>query len=102
LFLPPGHYRLDLAMKVDSNPGNEDVADLLVGCLSPPTKLANRVVRGNDFSTTGCWSVHQVTFAVPEDIEHVQIGIVSTGKTPISVDYLDLIAEPQDPPSERK
>jgi hypothetical protein len=85
---------LDVALKVDSNATTEDVATLLVGCVSPPIKLADRALRGSDFSAAGRWVIEQVTFEVPDDVEDVQIGIVGTGKTPISVDYLDLIAEP--------
>jgi hypothetical protein len=93
LFLPSGRYRFEVALKVDNNVTMEDVATLLVGCLSPPSKLADRTLRGSDFSAPGRWVIEQVTFDVPDDVEDVQIGIVGTGKTPISVDYLDLIAE---------
>jgi hypothetical protein len=93
LFLPPGRYRLEAAMKVDSNESTDEVVSLLVGCLSPSKKLADRMLRGSDFSAAGRWITQHVTFEVPEDIENVQIGVVATGKTPIQVDYLDLIAE---------
>jgi hypothetical protein len=102
LFLRPGRYQLDIAMKVDNNGGNDELVHLYVGCLSPWAKLAYRVLRGSDFSAAGRWIVQQVAFEIPEDVEDVQISIVGTGKTPISVDYLDLIAEPQGSPGEKK
>lgn len=94
LFLPPGRYRLEAAMKVDGDAGSDEVASLLIGCLSPTKKLAELKLHGNDFSVVGRWVAQKVTFEVPEDVENVQIGVVAAGKTPIHVDYLDLIPEP--------
>jgi hypothetical protein len=102
LFLPPGRYRLKCALKVDSNASNEEVVSLLVGCLSPMMKLAERTLRGNDFSAAGCWVTQQIGFEVPEDMENVQFGIVTSGRTPITVDYLDVFAEPPDSPGESR
>jgi len=94
LFLPPGRYRLKYALKVDSNRSTEDVATLLVGCLSPPSALVERKLRGSDFPTAGQWIIHQVNFEIPEEMDNVQFALVDAGKTPITIDYLDLIAEP--------
>ncbi|HTU21216.1 MAG TPA: hypothetical protein VMG10_24395 [Gemmataceae bacterium] len=102
LFLPAGRYRLECALKVDSNSTTDDVITLLVGCLSPQAKLAEHTLRGSDFSAAGRWETHQVTFEVPEEMENVQFGIVDSGKTPITVDYLELIAEPPSSPGEKK
>ncbi len=102
LFLPPGRYRSVIAMKVNGKAGSDEVVSLVIGSLAPPTKLCDRVLRGIDFPAASRWIIHQVTFEVPEDIEDVQIGIIGTGKTPFSVDYLDLISEPQGSPGEKK
>ena len=85
----------NVALKVDNNTSPEEVASLCVGCLSPPKPLAERYLRGTDFSAPGRWITQKVTFEVREDMEGIQFGIVGTGKTPITVDYLDLIAEPE-------
>lgn len=102
LFLPPGRYRLECALKVDNNAGNEEVVSLLIGCLSPQMKLAERTLRASDFAAPDRWVTQQITFEVPEDMENVQFGIVSSGRTPMTVDYLDLIAEPPGSPGETK
>ena len=94
LFLPAGRYRLECALKVDNNSSAEEVVTLLVGCLAPQAKLVERTLRGSDFPAAGRWTTHQVAFEVPEEMENIQFGIVDSGRTPISVDYLDLIAEP--------
>jgi hypothetical protein len=102
LFLPAGRYRLECALKVDRNIAADEVATLLIGCLSSQAKLAERTLRGSDFPAAGRWTTHQVTFEVPEEMENVQFGITDSGKTPITVDYLDLIAEPLGSPVDKK
>lgn len=98
LFLPAGRYRLECALKVDSNTSEDEVATLLVNCLSPRVKIAERTLRGHDFASAGSWTTHKVPFEILEETESVQFGIGDSGKTPIAVDYLDLIAEPSDLP----
>lgn len=93
LFLPPGRYRLECAMKVDSNTSLDEVASLVVGCLSPPAPLAERSLRGSDFPTAGRYVIQTLGFEVHEDSEAIQFGVVTAGKTPIALDYIDLIAE---------
>jgi hypothetical protein len=94
LFLPPGRYRLECALKVDSNAIAEEVASLVAGGLSPPAPLAERSLRGVDFAAAGRYVLQTLAFEVPDETEGVQLGVVSAGKTPISLDYIDLIAEP--------
>jgi hypothetical protein len=91
LFLPAGHYRLEYAIKVDDNSIPEELVSLVVSCLSPQTELAKRSLRGSDFSA-GRFVTHSLTFEAPEEMEGIQFGIGSTGKTPITLDYIDLIA----------
>jgi hypothetical protein len=102
LFLPPGRYRLECTLKVDSNSSTEEAVTLLVGCLSPGMKLAECSFRGSDFSAAGRWITQKAIFEVPQGMEDVQFGLVGSGKTPITVDYFDLIAEPQGSPGEKK
>ncbi len=101
LFLPPGRYRLQAALKVDSNAGAGELVSLVVGSLSPPAHLAERSLRSSDFPAAGRWITQRIAFEVPEDLESVQFGIVASGRTPITVDYLDLIAESADTTAER-
>jgi hypothetical protein len=98
LFLPTGHYRLECALKVDSNTSEAEVGTLVVGCLSPQETIAERTLRGRDFPAAGSWKTQRVTFEVREGMESVQFGVGASGKTPIMIDYLDLIAEPSDLP----
>jgi hypothetical protein len=91
LCLPSGRYRLEFAIKVDDNSIPEEVVSLTVGCLSPQVALAERSLRGNDFSAAGRFITPTLTFEVPEEMECIQFGIVSAGKTPVTVDYIDLI-----------
>lgn len=98
LFLPAGRYRLECALKVESNTSADEVAALLVNCLSPQVKIAERKLRGRDFPTAGSWASHQVIFEVHEGKESIQFGIGDSGQTPLTIDYLDLIAEPPDLP----
>ncbi|MHB1421620.1 MAG: hypothetical protein ACYC3I_00205 [Gemmataceae bacterium] len=102
LFLQPGRYRLETTMKVDSNSSSEEVVTLVVGWLEPPRKIADRQVRGCDFSASGSWITQQVPFEVREDTEYVQFGIVCSGRTSLTVDYLELIAEPRGSAGENK
>jgi hypothetical protein len=94
LLLPAGRYRLECALKVDSKSSEAEVGTLVVGCLSPQVKLAERTLRGRDFPAAGSWTTQRVTFEVREGMESLQFGVSDSGKTPITVDYLDLIAEP--------
>jgi hypothetical protein len=93
LFLPPGRYRLECALKVDENTVSEEVVSLAVDCLLPRKAVAKRSLNGVDFVAAGRWATIKMTFEVSEYDEGIQIGITGTGKTPITVDYLDLIAE---------
>jgi hypothetical protein len=96
LFLLPGRYRLECALKVDDNTASSELAALLVCSLSPPAPLAERSLRGSDFETPGHYVRQTLRFEVPEETEGVQIGVVSAGKTPITLDYMELIAETAD------
>ncbi len=102
IFLPPGRYRLECAAKVDDNTRTDEVARVRVSCLSPPDHLAELPLRGIDFPIAERYATHELTFEVTEETEGMQIGVLTTGKTPITVDYLDLIAEPPASPGEKK
>lgn len=100
LFLPPGRYRLECALKVDDNTSREEVASLIARSLSPLMPLAERSLRGSDFAAAGHYVIQSLVFEVPEETEGVQLGVASAGKTPIALDYLDLIPEPAVSPSD--
>jgi hypothetical protein len=97
LFLPPGRYRLDFAIKVDDNSIPGEVVSLLAGCFSQQVALAERSLCGSEFSTTDRFTTHTLTFEIPEEMEGIQFGVVSAGKTPVTVDYIDLIADSSQP-----
>jgi hypothetical protein len=98
LFLPTGRYRLSCTLKVSSPRPSDEVVTLLIGCVTPQAKVAERTLHGSDFPAAGQWTTHHVFFEVPEEMENIQFGVIGSGKTPITVDYLDLIAEPPESP----
>src|SRR5262249_14031272 len=91
LYLPAGRYRLEFAVKVEDNRSSEEVVSLMAGCLSSQTTLAKRSLRGRDFSAAGRFAMHTLTFEVPEEMENIQFGVITAGKTPVVVDYVDLM-----------
>jgi hypothetical protein len=93
LFLAPGRYRLECSLQVEGNTTAE-VGSLVVSCISTRAILGESQIVGREASADGHWIKQQLTFEVHEDPQDVQIGIVSQGKTPLSADYFDLIAEP--------
>lgn len=93
LFLPAGRYRLECALKANSPRPMDEVVTLLIGCVTPQAKVAERTLHGCDFPAAGQWTTHQVSFEVPKETENIQFGVIGSGKTPITIDYLDLIAE---------
>jgi hypothetical protein len=102
LFPPPGRYRLEYAAKIDDNTLADEVARVRVSSFSPLGTLVELSLRGRDFQTSGNYSTHTLTFEVAEEVEGIQIGVATTGKTPITLDYLDLIAEPPASTGEKK
>jgi hypothetical protein len=94
LYLPAGRYRLEFAIKVEDNNLPEEVVYLAAHCVSPWTTIAECSLRGQDFSVAGRFVTHTLTFELSEEMEGVQFGVASAGKTPVAVDYIDLISEP--------
>jgi hypothetical protein len=102
LFLQPGRYRLECAAKVGANTLSDEVARLRITCLSMPEMVIELPLRGRDFPSPNAYATHALTFEVTEETEGMQIGVLTSGKTPIAVDYLDLIAEPPGSPGEKR
>lgn len=93
LFLPAGRYRLECALKVGRVQPTDEVVTFLIGCVTSQAKAAERTLHGSDFAAAGQWTTHQVSFEVAQEMENIQFGVIGSGKTSITVDYLDLIAE---------
>jgi hypothetical protein len=102
IFLPPGRYRLECAAKVGANTLTDEVARVRVNCLSLPDHVLELPLHGRDFPSTDAYTTHSLTVEVTEETEGMQIGVITYGKTPVAVDYLDLIVEPAGSPGEKK
>jgi hypothetical protein len=101
LYLAPGRYRLACALKVGDNSVRDEVARIRVGCPFPSGTTTKLGLHGHDFPAPGTTAVHELTFVVTEETECVQLGVSTTGRTPIDLDYLDLIPEPPNSPGEK-
>jgi hypothetical protein len=101
LYLPPGRYRLACALKVGAGPMTDEVARIRVSHLFPSGTMTELSLHGNDFPAAGTPALHELTFVVTEETEGVQLGVSTTGKTPIDLDYLDLIPERANSPGEK-
>jgi hypothetical protein len=93
LFLPRGSYRLECTLKVDDNAGGAEVA-ALCAAYPHPAPPAERHLRAADFPAAGRYASHSLTFEVTDEEGGIVLGIRTTGRTPVTVDYMDLIAEP--------
>jgi hypothetical protein len=102
LFLPPGRYRLQCAVQVGASVSADEVGSLLVRTFAPAETLAERRLHGSDFPSGGAYTVQEITFDVAEDVEGVQFGITTSGKTAIALDYIDLIAMPPNGETHRR
>lgn len=96
LTLPPGRYRLECALKVQDNSLSQEAARILVQSFAPPAMLADLPMYGTDFPGANGYAKRTASFEIVKGMERVFLCIACTGKTPIVLDYIDLIAEPPD------
>jgi hypothetical protein len=95
--LPPGKYRLDWAVRVDDNPATEALAFAGVFAHDTEKVLAARALSGWDFAAVGRFTTQRVTFELAEETDCLQFALISSGRTGLAVDYVELVALPQGP-----
>ncbi len=100
--LPPGRYRLDYAIKVEDNASASEVAYLGVLCHLPLRTLAERTLHADDFHRAGEYVTQTMTFEIAEETDFILFGLAALGGASVSLDHIDLIAEPADRLREKK
>jgi hypothetical protein len=102
LSLPAGRYRLDFAVRVGDNSSSDEVAQIDAVCFAPGALLAARSLRGVDFPAAGQFTTHSLTLDLPDEANFLVFRFLSSGKTSVALDYLDIIALPEEPSPARK
>jgi hypothetical protein len=94
--LLPGRYRIDFALAVDDNTTPDAVADVEVYAEGMCWPLRSRQLDGTDFPAPRTHAVFSLTLETEEELEMVEYRLRSTGRTGVSLDYIDVTRLPDE------
>jgi hypothetical protein len=98
--LPAGRYRIDFALKIEDHTLSETVAVLDVSTYGGRLSLQVRSLRGSDFTSANQYQVFSLPLDVDEEVDPVEYRVFLSGKTKVTLDYVDVLRQPPERTSE--
>jgi hypothetical protein len=93
--LDAGHYRVDIALKAPAPRGEGLLGGLDVTTLGGRQVLAHRELLDHDFGTDESgYQIFSMDFDAEHEIEDVEFRFISTGRSDLAIDYVDLSVVP--------